>query len=64
MVTDLQVRRLVDMQNKHEYLYQAADADDSDYNPSADIAPEIRDNFVDMLDLALLAEQWLLGATP
>jgi len=26
MVTDLQVRRLFDMQNKHEYLYQAADA--------------------------------------
>ncbi len=25
MVTDLQVRRLFDMQNKHEYLYQAAD---------------------------------------
>jgi len=24
MVTDLQVRRLFDMQNKHEYLYQAA----------------------------------------
>jgi len=26
MVTDLQVRRLFDMRNKHEYLYQAADA--------------------------------------
>ncbi len=26
MVTDLQVRRLFDMRNKHEYLYQTADA--------------------------------------
>ena len=26
MVTDLQVRRLFDMRNKHEHLYQAADA--------------------------------------
>ena len=25
MVTDLQVRRLFDMRNKHEYWYQAAD---------------------------------------
>lgn len=28
--------------------------------PSADIAPEIRDNFVDFLDLALMAEHWLV----
>jgi len=27
--------------------------------PSADIAPEIRDDFVDMLDLALMTEHWL-----
>jgi predicted site-specific integrase-resolvase len=26
MVTDLQVRRLFDMRNKHKHLYQAADA--------------------------------------
>ena len=26
MVTDLQVRRLFDMRNKHDHLYQAADA--------------------------------------
>jgi len=26
MVTDLQVRRLFGMRNKHDYLYQAADA--------------------------------------
>jgi hypothetical protein len=32
--------------------------------PSADIAPNIRDNLVDFRDLAKLAEYWLEGATP
>ena len=32
-------------------------------SPSADIAPEIRDDFVDMLDLAVLAEHWLEGVS-
>ena len=32
--------------------------------PSADIAPEIRDDFVDMLDLGKIAEHWLRSTAP
>jgi hypothetical protein len=32
--------------------------------PSADIAPDTRDNFVDTLDLAAFVEYWLEGTTP
>jgi hypothetical protein len=32
--------------------------------PSADIAPELPDGFVDMLDLAVFVENWLEVAAP
>lgn len=32
--------------------------------PSADIAPEVADNFVDILDLAAFVENWLEGTMP
>ena len=33
-------------------------------SPSADIAPEVPDGFVDLLDLAVFSDQWLIGAEP
>ncbi len=66
--SSLQCDTLCDFDNNYEinfadFAILAGQWQQEPNSPSADIAPEVLDNFVDFLDLAVFVEKWLLDIT-
>lgn len=66
--SSLQCDTLCDFDNNNEINFAdlsilASQWQQAPGSPSADIAPEVPDNFVDKLDLAVFVEKWLLDIT-